>query len=66
MEVIERTIQYPLHFIDDQVVTAQYKHGIKLMTNRLLQEYGRWRLSVNGNKTKYLCIDEGSEDLFSR
>ena len=59
------TTLYTLHYADDQVVIARDKEDLEYMGKKLLEEYKKWGLEVNLNKTQYLCIGGGkhSEDL---
>lgn len=43
-----------LHFVDDQVVTAQDIEHLEFMTMKRIKENKRWGTSVNMMKTKYL------------
>ncbi|KAF2884126.1 hypothetical protein ILUMI_22046 [Ignelater luminosus] len=45
---------YTLHFGDDQVVLAFDKAGLEYMIKNPIEEYERWDLEVNTNKTKYM------------
>lgn len=47
---------YTLQFADDQVVVANNKDDLTCMTRKLQEEYKKWRLEINTQKTKYLPI----------
>lgn len=47
---------YTLQFADDQVVIANDKYDMQYMMRKLIAEYAEWGLSVNIEKTQYLCI----------
>lgn len=47
---------YTLQFADDQVVIANDVEDMQYMMRKFMEEYTRWSLSVNLDKTKYLCV----------
>lgn len=47
---------YTLQFADDQVIMANDKEDIEYMARKLQEEYRRWGLEINIDKTKYLPI----------
>lgn len=53
---------YTLQFADDQVVMAQDKEDLEYMTRKLIEEYSKWGLSMNIDKTEYLCIGTDLND----
>ena len=54
---------YSLQFADDQLLLAQDFEDIEYMTRKLIQEYQKWGLKVNMNKTKYMAIGDLHQDL---
>lgn len=54
---------YTLQFKDDQVIIANDKEDVEYMLQKLIEEYDKWRLKINKNKTKYLCVGETQENL---
>ena len=46
-------------FAVDQVVLAQDCDDMECMARKLKDEYEEWGLTVNLEKTKYICIGEG-------
>lgn len=54
---------YTLQFADDQVVIANDKEDLEYMMRKLIEEYNHWGLSVNIDKTKYLCIGNEASNL---
>lgn len=54
---------YTLQFADDQVLIAQDKDDLQYMTRKIKEEYEKAGLSMNLDKTKYLCIGGESDDL---
>jgi len=53
---LENTTIYTLQFADDQVVLAGDKEDLEYMTRKLEENYEKWGLDMNFNRTKYLCI----------
>lgn len=47
---------YTLQFADDQVLIANDKDDLEYMTRKLQEEYEKWGLQLNTQKTKYLPI----------
>ena len=54
---------YSLNFADDQVLIAQDHDDIEYMARKLKEEYEKWGLYINIEKTKYLCIGEERENI---
>ena len=54
---------YTLCFADDQVIIAQDYDDINYMTRKLIEEYQKWGLEINTNKTEYMCIGGEQQDL---
>ena len=54
---------YSLSFADDQVVLAQDRDDVEYMTRKLKEQYEEWGLTINLEKTKYICIGERKESL---
>ena len=44
---------YILQFADNQVVMAQNKEELECMCQKLQEEYSKWGLTINTDKTKY-------------
>jgi len=62
---IQNTFVYSLSFADDQVLLAQYHDGMEYMARKLKEEYEKWGLAINLEKTTYVCMGEGKETLKS-
>ena len=54
---------YTIHFADDQVICAQDEFDIQYMLNKLFEEYEKWGLHINTNKTEYMVIGGKGADL---
>lgn len=54
---------YTLQFADDQILCAGDKDDLQYMTRKLIEEYEHWGLSMNLDKTKYLCVGEVATDI---
>jgi len=57
------TTLYTLCFADDQIVLAQDYEDLEYMTRKLIEEYNKWGLDVNLEKTRYMCIGGVQQDL---
>jgi hypothetical protein len=60
---IKNTYVYSLNFADDQVLLAQDHDDMEYMATKLKKEYEEWGLTINLEKTKYVCIGEEKEVL---
>jgi len=60
---IQNTYVYSLSFADDQVLLAQDHDDMEYMARKLKEEYEKWGLTINLEKTKYVCIGEEKETL---
>ena len=60
---IQNTYVYSLNFADDQVLLAQDHDDMEYMARKLKEEYEKWGLTINLEKTKYICIGEEKETL---
>lgn len=56
-------VLYTLCFADDQIVLAQDYDDLEYMTRKLIEEYDKWGLEVNLQKTEYMCIGGEQQDL---
>jgi len=54
---------YTLCFADDQIVIAQEYDDMEYMTRKLIEEYNKWGLEVNVDKTEYMYIGGEQKDL---
>jgi hypothetical protein len=54
---------YSLNFADDQVLLAQDPNDLEYLARKLQEEYEKWGLTINLEKTKYACMGEGREIL---
>ena len=59
----KNTYVYSLSFADDQVVLVQEHDAMECMARKLKEQYEEWGLTINLEKTKYICIGEGKEIL---
>jgi hypothetical protein len=57
----EQTL-YTLLFADDQVIVAADAEDVSYMTRKLEEEFTKWGLEINMNKTKYLAIGATAQD----
>jgi hypothetical protein len=55
--ITDDTCLYILQFADHQVLVAGEKEDLEYMTRKLKEEYGKWGLDMNIQKTKYLCVE---------
>ena len=53
---------YSLLFADDQVVIANDEYDMNFMVRKLTDDYEKWGLKINTNKTEYLVIGENDSD----
>jgi hypothetical protein len=60
---IQNTFVHSLNFADDQVLLAQDHDGMEYMARKLKEEYEKWGLTINLEKTKYVYVGEGKEIL---
>lgn len=58
----DRTL-YTLHYADDQVVIAQDYDDAEYMMRKLSEEYSKWGLTINLNKTEYMCVGGMNQDI---
>ncbi|XP_030746803.1 uncharacterized protein LOC115875475 [Sitophilus oryzae] len=64
MEIpLNDSILYTLCFGDDQIILAQDYEDLEYMTRKLIEEYHKWGLEVNLNKTEYMCIGGEQQNL---
>ena len=54
---------YSLSFADCQVVLAQDHDDMEYMARKLKEGYVEWGLTINLEKTKYICIGERKGSL---
>ena len=54
---------YILNFADDQVLLAHDYDDMEYMARKLKEEYEKWGLTINLEKTKYICMGERKEIL---
>jgi hypothetical protein len=55
---IQDTYLYSFNFADDQVLLAQDHEDREYMGRKLKEEYEKWGLVINLEKTKYVCMGE--------
>ena len=53
---IQNTHVYSLNFADDQVLIAQDHDDMEFMARKLKEEYEKWGLTMNLEKTKYIYV----------
>jgi hypothetical protein len=61
--LLENTTLFTLQFADDQVVLAGDKEDLEYITRKLKENYEKWGLDMNLNRTEYLCIGETHSNL---
>lgn len=54
---------YTLLFADDQIVIAEDEDDASYMTRKLKEEFLKWGLTINMDKTKYLIVEGDGHDL---
>jgi hypothetical protein len=59
--MIQNTYVYSINFADDQVLLAQDQDDMEYMARKLKEEYERWGLAVNLEKTKYVYMGKGKK-----
>ena len=60
---VQNTYIYSLNFADDQILLTQDHDDMEYMARKLKEEYEKWGLTINLEKTKYVCIGEEGESL---
>lgn len=60
---LENTHLYTILFADDQIVIAEDQQDMSYMLNKLIEEYNKWGLEVNTEKTQYMVIGGKGEDI---
>ena len=60
---IQNTYVYSLSFADDQVLLAEDHDDVEYMARKLKEEFEKWGLTINLEKTKYVCMGDGKEIL---
>ena len=53
---VQNTYIYSLNFADDQILLTQDHNDMEYMARKLKEEYEKWGLTINLEKTKYVCI----------
>jgi len=53
---VQNTHVYALSFADYQVLIAQDHDDMEFMARKLKEEYGKWGLTMNLEKTKYIYV----------
>lgn len=52
-----------LQFANDQAVISNDRDDMEYMVRKLIEEYAKWGLTVNTQRTKYLYIRSNAENL---
>ena len=60
---IQNTYVYSLTFADGQALLAQDHDDMEYMARKLEEDYEKWRLAINLEKTQYVFMGEGKEFL---
>jgi len=60
---VQNTYVYSFSFADDHVLSAKDHDDMEYMARKLKEEYEKWGLTINLEKTKYVCMGEGKETL---
>ena len=58
---IQNTCVYSFSFADGQLLLAQDHDDMEYMARKLNEEYEKWGLAINLEKTKYVCMGAGKE-----
>ena len=61
-EIGDKTF-HSLLFADDQVLFAQDGDDMEYMVRKIDEEYRKWGLNINYNKTEYMCIGKEVSNL---
>ena len=59
----DNNTMYTLCFVDNQVLIAQEYGDINYMACKLIEEYQRWGLDIDVNKTENLCVGGEQRNL---
>jgi len=60
---LKKEYHYILQFAGDQTIITKDKKYMEYIMRKLMEEYQGWGLTVNTQKTKYLCIETEIENL---
>ena len=60
---VGRDTLFSLNFADDQVIFAGDEEDARYMIRKLEEEYKKWGLEMNLDKTKYMVIGGSAKDL---
>jgi len=60
---IQNTCVYSFSFADGQVLLVRDHGDMEYMARKLKEEYEKWGLAINLQKTKYVCMGAGKETL---
>lgn len=60
---IEEDFIYTLLFADDQLILAEDKEDVIYMIRKLIEEYVKWGLELNMDKTQYIAISTTKTDI---
>lgn len=63
IQIDNNSYLYTLQFANDQVICANNNEDLEYMGRKLKEEYERWGLEMNLEKTQYLCTGEETTDL---
>lgn len=63
---LDNKMQYTLCFADDQMLIAQDYEDVNYMIRKLIEEYQKWGLEINIEKTEYMCIGGEQHNLILR
>ena len=58
---IQNTCVYSFSFADGHLLLAQDHDDMEYMARKLNEEYEKWGLAINLEKTKYVCMGAGKE-----
>lgn len=61
---IENSTLHSLLFADDKVIFAQDQDDMEYMLRKLKEECEKWGLTINFQKTEYLCIGREANNLY--
>jgi hypothetical protein len=57
-------IKYTLHFADDQLIIGQDLDDNGYLTRKLIEEYKKWGLENNLDKTHLCALDNSSHSYY--
>lgn len=60
---IDNSTLHSLLFADDQIVFAQDEEDMEYMLRKLTEEFEKWGLKLNYQKTEYMCVGREAQNI---